>query len=253
MLPTKEKHQQFKDIDLATLRPQNNLVVCRKATNNMKTGTKGGILYPEHMNVNQYVDQNVDRVYEVVKLPERLTYDEAFWETKIEIKVGDLVWVNKVNAINAPKIQTDEELFLLNYYEMIVAKRRVHKFDFKDTHSHLTEDQKTFKVIPLNGYLLCSDVYDFVTKPKGLFLTTTKRLNPFKAKIEFVGKPVKYNFADLMDADVKHGDEVYLELDNKNDAIIIRNYLEDGKWAVFNGNKQYFYIQRHEINALVVH
>lgn len=256
MLADKEVHDTIYNVDITNLIPQNNRVLCKRLVNNLKGIGRNGLYYPESFNKNQYLYQNANRAFEVVKIPNKIKPIKGGWACDIEIIPGDYVWLRPIEALNSPMIKsTDgEEYFLVDYYSLIVAKRKVDTITNKDC--FIRDNGNNYQVIPLNGYVLCSDVYDHTTELNGIELLTKRILSTRKAMVEFVGSKNKYyNFQSIKNldycVDIKKGDIILQELVNKNDKIITRNYLEDSLWSIFNGDKMYFYIQRIRINGVL--
>jgi hypothetical protein len=233
--PHLEKHQILKGVNIEDLELTNNRVLCKKITHNIEDGVNG-ILYPKQFNQNQYLNQNVDRVYEVVKIPKSLIPER--WETKIEIKKGDWVWVTQTDALNAPDIidVNGDEYRLLRYTALIVAKRKK-------------------AIIPLNGRIILSNIFANRFDTKGTELIMRPYIEFGLAKVEYVGEPLQsYLSSNETDEgiDVKCGDIVILELVNKNLKSMNRNYLEEEMFAVFDDKKKkYFYEQRRNILGIL--
>lgn len=251
----KEKHVTIRGINVDDIGLMNNKVLCKKLFTNIKEKTKGGIYYPESMHENQRLHQNADGIFEVVAVPERLTPKVGLWETDIEVKVGDIVWVDRLESLNATAVYGDDstEYRLIGYHSIIVAKRLVHYMDYANTvPKYLVEDTRVYEVIPVNGMILCSDIYH-----ESNLAVSRKKLDLVRAKVEYVGKPNKYYYHGKKKAyldteeEIKPRQIIALNVANKNENIVSRSYLEDKKFARFNGDKEYFYIQRRHINAIL--
>jgi hypothetical protein len=156
--------------------------------------------------------------------------------TDIEIKKGDKVWVQPIDALNSPELFDEEgnEYRLLRYFSLIVAKRKE-------------------AIIPLNGRILMSNVYSSKYSPVGLELVRKTNLEIGLAKIEYIGTPNKYycygKYKKNLDegVNVSPGQIVVLHLINRNENILSRNYLEEETFAMFDRRKSYFYEQRRGI------
>ena len=260
--PDKENHVTFYGIDIDKMKLINNNVLCRRLTYNAGGMTNYGIIHPEGRHENDKLSQNADRMFEVCALPEKITYGTKGWMTDIELQIGDLVWVEESESLNAPVIIDDnnQEYRLIRYFEIVVAKRLVNNIE-KESTNYIVENGNIYRVIPINGYILCSDVYT-EKSPGGRILTISeKTIERFKAKVEYVGKPNKYYFyskgkcpdLDNIKVDIKPNQIIALEVKNKNPAVAItRKYLEEKMFSTFNGRKMYFFIQREDINAVIV-
>ena len=261
---TKEIHDKFKIKSLDSFRAQNGLVVCEVLTDNANSRTKSGIYkVSKEANRDQYLNQNANRVVRVVKLPKSLPPHR--WKTNIELKVGDIAWVSPFNAVNCPMIILDDkEYSLISYYDFRVAKRRNFKREIncvvdkdgkgkrvlKGNKKYMIEDEKVHEIIPLNGYLMCEEVY---TKKKALDyekdVLTTKY-----GRIKYVGEPNEYYISTVggrrlkqdLDGgcDVKSGDLVL-----KEERIHMR--VEEPLHLHFDGKTVYFVIQRRHIMVIL--
>lgn len=261
--PDFEKHQTFWDLDVEKINPINNRVLCRKLTNNIKEKNNHGLYYPEQYHQNQYLHQNSDIVFEVIAAPDILTEEGGRWKTTIEVIPGDLVWVDRTRSLHAPEVKgADGAVYrLISYYDLIVAKRRTHNFTWGEPGQYIVSDEGTFTVIPLNGYILCSDI---MVKQEDVGVIHNPGAGNFvshrtKATVEYVGKRNEYyTISKSRKPDLDTTEEItpkqtiHLMDYNKNETINInRNYLEDEMYSRFNGKKMYFYIQRPDINAIL--
>jgi len=196
-------------------------------------------------------------VYEVIRIPEKLTDAGGRWMTDIEIQVGDIVWVKHMSSLSAPVIfdDKDNEYRLIEYFDLVVAKRVNRERHLNNTTSkYLVEDDIVYEVIPLNGYILVEDIYvDYKEKT-----ALKKRVkDPLRGRVKYVGNPNKYYVYSKkkhMDLDrgveIKQGDIISPELYQMNKSIENRKYLEEDMFAKFDGDKKYFYLQRPDINGI---
>lgn len=236
-IPDKEKHQEIEGVNIETLELTNNYVLCKRVTNNVEDGING-IVYPKQYHQNEKLPQNVDRVFKVIRIPNEITPERTFWMTNIEVKPGDTVWVNYIDALNSPNVYDEDgvEYRLLSYFSLIVAKRKK-------------------AVIPLNGRVIMSNIYASKLESKWIHLSMKSKIEYALAKVEYVGTPNKYYF-DVDDSDegidIKRGDVVILDLINKNTASMSRKYIEDELYSKFNDKKMYFYEQRRDIYGILV-
>lgn len=231
-IPDKEKRQRFKDINVSSLK--NNYVLCKRVSDNMNTPING-IIYPKQMNENQLLAQNTDRIYEVVALPDKLEIEYPFWETDIEIVIGDLVWVNYIYALNSPEIIDDDgtEYRLIKYFHLIVAKRKK-------------------AILPLNGNVLFSNIKVMRLSSDHLTLIKKDEIVYELGRVEYVGNPVKrYLGSDHDDEgiDVKCGEVVVLDTVNKNTSAMQRKYIESELFSTLG--KHLFYEQRFRIHGVL--
>lgn len=253
--PDKEVHLTYNTKDVSEIKLINNKVLCKRLTDNVHNKTNSGLYYPESMHENQRLGDNVDVVYEVAGVPDKLVVRPGFWKTEIEIEVGDIVWANRKDALHC-MVVVDKggiEYRLISYYSLIVAQREVHEFEWGHKSSYIIKDDLTYKVIPLNGYVLCSDI----KSPASSTVITTNKILREEAKVEYVGKPNEYYMRGKKHIDLdgeislKPKQRIHLDIPNKNKDIINRAYVEDSKFTRFNKDNMYFYIQRRSINAIL--
>jgi hypothetical protein len=257
--PQTEKHETIYLDKLREIKLLNNLVLCRKITNNITSTTKSGVLkVAESFNRDQYLPQNVDRCFEVVAVPDHLVDKFGGSMSDIDIVPGDVVWVVYLASLNAKRIITEnEEYRFIPYTELILAKRRLREtnFDWKDVktyrHKYVMEDEKIFEVIALNGFVVFSDVREDVKTELELPDHLKKRLVKNVGHVNFVGKPIKYYIGKQKDysekgLSVRGGD--YIVIFKGQEYI---GNLEDPYHLHFNGDKKYRYIRRKYIGAIL--
>lgn len=254
-----EKHVTFYDVDIESIRLLKNRVLVKRITDNAKGKTNSGLYYPSQMHQNQFLYQNADSVFEVVAVPDEITEEGGMWMTDVEVKPGDLAFVERRQALTAEVIISDDgtEYRLINYFAIIVVKRLTHSIAYNNTiPKYINEDDKIYEVIPVNGYILCSDV---IKEVGSRFTVLEKYIDKNRAIAEYVGKPNKYYVykkskkPDLdKGVDIKPRQKISVDIANKNALINSRKYLEDPLFCKFNGSKMYFYIQRPDVNGVFV-
>ena len=231
-----ESHQTFRNLEISNIRTVNNRVLCKRVSKNIEKPIRG-IYYPPEYHQNQELVQNVDRVYEVIVVPRKLS--PVYWETTVDIEPGDVVWVTPLDALNAPEVQDEngDEYRLLSYDELIVAKRGE-------------------KVIPLNGNVLMVNMYTktIIGIDSSLVPIQENAIVWELAEIAYKGKQNK-SYVNSGDSDrgvnVKKGDIVVLDLPNKNESTMGRKYIEEDMFARFHKDKRFFYEQRPSIMAII--
>ncbi len=253
-----KKESESGSIGLDNIRMMGNNVLCKVEFKNRDYKTAGGIyLYDDIYTKDQYEFNKVDRVYRVAKVPKRVKGDS--WVTEMELLPGDVVWVSSQQAANCQKHWIDgEEYVFVNYFDIKVAKREVHNFDyseyekFKDKYIKDDREEKVYEVVPVNGHVVCEAVVDHVK----LGFYEADKLDPKKAVVRYVGKPNKgywsYDKVNrrkvLLDSDggveVKPGDLVL-----KDEQI--HPPLEAGVFLRFNKRKEYITLQRKYIKAIL--
>lgn len=226
----REKHVTVKLKDISNLKPQSNYVVCKRLYDNIHDTTNGGVIKATDIyNRDQYIVQNSERVFEIVSIPDKLEEQIGFWKTDIEIKVGDIAFVQYHESLNAKVIKTeDEEYRFILYYGIIAVKR---------------ED----KIIPINGYTLFTRVpIEFQTQ---LIIPDKAKIpDPRYGIIEYISKPNKYHIKDKKQdsekgVDISVGDKVIFIEPIERSAPILEYPLHRKL------DKEYYYCQRHRIGG----
>src|SRR3972149_1264493 len=117
------------------IKPVNNFCVLRRISDNFNETTDSGLYKASVLlHLNQMLDDYIDRVYEVVAIPDRLVlYNDknktsgvgAWWDTDVEIDVGDVVWVSYPSVLDVDVVRTpQEEYYLVKYQELRMARKR---------------------------------------------------------------------------------------------------------------------------------
>ena len=197
-----------------------NYVLCHQFFESEGAKTKAGIIYGILTDLTYQDSENLkddsshiadmaETALIVYKLPDRLYFDpddnkSMPWDTEMELEVGDMIFTNPIDALNAVTLECEGEYYkLLPYEELYVAKREywLSKFDGK----------KATKVIPLNGYVLLEPVYFETLSP--LDVTSAERVNKTQGIVRFIGSCNKrYRQEDQTDLqDLKEGDVVQFE------------------------------------------
>jgi hypothetical protein len=128
----KRRFHKAKSID--SIRLENNQVLCRTISDNMNTPTKAGIIKAsKQFEKNQYLDNYVNRVHEIIKVPDHLVFFNRFnkfsdrcmrWKCDMEIAPGDVVWSNYMAMLDLDGfIVGDIEYVLINYKDLKLAKK----------------------------------------------------------------------------------------------------------------------------------
>ena len=212
---------------------------------------------------------HANRISEIIMAPDTLNYHLAWhkrrpgisesmpWKTEVQLQPGDIVWHDYMDSLNCPMIIADDEpnerYKLLNYYDLYVAKRYKHPGYMIDEQIFFGEEHKVenFRIIPLNGYLLCEEVLqERISKLDVLDKHVDKKLG----KIAFIGKKNEAYRWEQIGGPPKGTDKDGTEILEVGDIIIKKNpkihiMLEDPLYARFNGSKLYFIIQRKDVYA----
>lgn len=217
---------------LDDFKPFRNQVLVKPLTKNIERKTASGIWLVGDEEWNKAA--HVDRMCEVVKVPDHLFFTEdnsvysMEWETEMELQVGDVVWCEYLRIMYSERVHCQgQEYFLLFYGSIYVAKREE-------------------EIIPLNGYVLLERVYhpDTVIGSH----TIKGEINKKQGIVRYVGSVNKrYKSKGISDEgteDIKPVDKVALRLD----AEVM---LEEECHAMFDNGKMYRVEQRKNIIAVI--
>lgn len=208
----------------------NNYVLCGRIYDNINDRTIGGLQkVSEAYNRDQYLPQNVERIFEVIALPEKLTEERGFWKTSIEIQVGDKIISTYHDSLNSKLIKTENREYRFILYYGIVAIIR-------------GED-----IIPINGNILFSPVYE--EHKTSLILLDQNKVTDYRfGKVDYIGTPNEY-YTKGYNVNEDKGIEI-----NKGDKIVFT--VPWGKFAPMLENpihrklsKDYYYCQRYYIGG----
>jgi co-chaperonin GroES (HSP10) len=236
----------------------NNMVLVK--TYNYNNITKAGIhIAPSFL---KEIPDHAIRCSIVVRVPDKLMYRDNSpitmypgkpipmdWETEMELQEGDIVFHDYLDSMNAQLIKYEgDEYRLIPYSGCYVAKRLMRGFSYdgaKEKSHIIIEGENVYKVIPLNGYVLCEEV-EYEIKA----ISYTKKVtDPRKGKVKFIGKPnKKYFHKNRTDEnrEIKKDDVIFLFKQYSGRKI----YLEDPVHRLFNGNRTYFVVQRFKIGGV---
>lgn len=192
---TVETHPIIEIDDISKLKIISNYVLCVKPYDNKETTTDAGIyVVSDSLNQDQYLINNVDRVYRVVKTPDVLVPD--LWKTEMELCPNDLIWIKPREAAYCLKIITKSEVYyLISYYEINLTKRNN-------------------EIIPVNGLVVCSFIKEKIKSSldwdKGNRYID-KGIVEYVSKTNILNKVKKGKYKDRgVSVKVKKGDEVLL-------------------------------------------
>lgn len=256
-------HGKIKLDSLIGFKPINNLVLCKSLYDNEEDRTKAGVYkMSPAMNKNEFLHSHANRIVEVVKVPDGLTFKSKPTNTKytytgnwicdMELKEGDIAWVTGSHAVNNLQVAINGDTYeLMNYFEFIVAKRRSTHRDMSKRlkGKYIEEDDVFWEIIPLNGYVICEEtkeIHEF-----GEYKNET--IDKSRGIVRFIGKPNRGYFKNnrIIDMDggydLKYGDLVL----KTKEAIAsgMHPNLESEEHLRFNGDKTYFYLHRKYLDC----
>jgi len=119
---------------LEGFKPISNYVLVGNPT---KTDTLKSGLY---IDTTYKPEHHVEIINEVIAVPDRLSFKE--WETEMELKVGDQVWVNYLSIMKGERVMVGDKTYILVPYEKIILAKR-------------GDD-----IVMLNGYVLIEPVLE---------------------------------------------------------------------------------------------
>lgn len=228
MQTIREKHQTLNAKNIESVKPENNYVLCKKIQDNFEKRTKGGLFKAARVyNRDQYLPQNVERIFQVVALPDKIEDQSPFWKTPIDIKIGDIVYVEYFESLNSKVIVTKEnEYRFIRYFKIITIKR---------------DD----KLIPINGYILFTRIPLTIKTDLIIPETVKGQLDPRYGIVEFTSPPIEYYFKEDKendkDVEIEVGDKVIFVMPIEKFAPQLEHSLH------ITLDKKYFYCHRYSI------
>jgi len=222
----------------------------------------------------------------IVRVPDKfissekrnLSSDVSDWDTEIEVKPGDKVWFDYLTGIECNKIECEDRLYYsIPYHCLYVVKRimgNINTVDWmaeakiiKDPKSEWADPEKTkvvltrgevcpvdekgnyHKIIPLNGYLLCTPIID-----KEKFIDfEIKKENTTYAIVAYAGNcNKKYRPLETRKGIVYYYDDPEITAGKK--IIYSLPYsisLENPLHRSFDGDKEYRIVQRRFVRGIV--
>jgi len=256
--------------ELKKITPQNNFVLIRLDRSQDELIMKGGgKLY---LDTSFEVEKHAPVTGNVQALPEKLFYnrkhpDSLLWDTDMELQLEDYVICYFMSSVNAFSKQYQrivtcqgQEYMFVKYENIFVAKRPRHPWDKHDEAIFFGKDYKDvegFRIIPINGYLICEELFDekyieMEEKARAVDMDLPPMIkDKFSGKyvrVCYVGKPNKeYKEKRFTDenCDVVPGDVVSVR---KHSNIPLEYDLH----ASLDGRKKFIRIQRKFVTGIIV-
>lgn len=199
-----------------------NKVLVKTIEKNIDKKTKSGIYLVSPTDTDWQPDRHVERFGIIINQVSSLVKKRnQLWKTVLETECGDLCWYDYLTGSNCDTIITEtNEYKLLDYYDLIVAKRG--------------ED-----IICLNGYCLFSLCRDEV---KSVLAIDTGKYDARLGIMEYMGSCNGYYFDGIVDDD-------YLSIGDKCVFKLPPILLEDDYYACFNMKEKYRISQRYNVVA----
>lgn len=214
--------------------PNNNLILVRVGSNEGRT-TEAGIIVGFNDDI-QYAEGSGSHMADmaevhgtVVKCPDKLYFnvDDPYsmsWLTIMALRIGDEVWFNFIVSTHSNGFTIDGEMYLfIPYADCFVAKRGE-------------------EVIPLNGYVLLSEVKKEQVS-KVLYLADTDKTDVRRGLVRYVGEPNKQYRLDSLsdDIEITEGDMVQIR------SGFTPYHLERQKYFADFGDELLWVVQRRNI------
>ncbi|MBN1683765.1 hypothetical protein JW865_09470 [Candidatus Bathyarchaeota archaeon] len=235
MKTARESHDTTKLDDINSVIPENNFVLCLRLHDNINDTTESGInKASEYYNRDQYLSQNVERIFQVVAIPGKIKEERGFWMTDLDVKVGDKVVVSYFDSLNSKVAKVGKKEYRFIKYFGIVA---------------IIKDDE---IIPVNGNILFSPVYIEPKKSNIIEVIQTKKIIDYRFGIvEKTGKPNKYytkgyNINYDKDIDIKVGDKVVFTDAWSKFAPVLEHELHRKL------DKEYYYCQRYQVGGKII-
>ena len=239
----REVHRTINVNSIQDFKTVNNYVLCRRARNNFSPDDKTGLIKATHKyHQDQYLPQNVERVFEVVALPDELdeTLDH-YWHTQIDLKVGDYVIVDYFASLFSNVILTEDQEYRAILYYKIITKISQSKIG-----------GSWDKIQPINGYVIFTPVYEKL--PKYVIVPdSAKRIDPRYGMIQYTSPANEYYIREKKEyldqgINISKGDQVmFIKINENVDPKKFAPILEDEVHKVLD--KMYYYCQRNRIAA----
>lgn len=237
-------------VNLPTIKgisPVNNYCLLQRLTDNFNDTTEAGVYKAsEQLNLNQYLASYANRVYKVIAKPDRLVlYNNknktsgvgAWWDTDIQIEIGDIVWTSYPSVLDVDVIRTpQEEYYLIKYQELRMAKRKESYMMLNGWNLYKRVEKKTDSIIvdPNVRKHIDHQVGEIVRvgNPNRLYHRTNK-------------KTKKSCWKDLDQGIELSEGEVFVKADKAHELI-----LENPEFAVYP-EKDVYLIQRKDIVSII--
>ncbi len=167
-------------------KPLNNFVLLGNPTSTEKIG---GLF----IDTTYKPEDHVEIINEVIAVPDHLKFNE--WETEMQLKVGDKVWVNYLSIIKGERVQVGGEVYVLVPYEKIILTKR-------------GDD-----LVMLNGYVLIEPVLEETQQSGIIILLKKAKQASQRGYVRHMGIPNKRytDEAHTDEIDIKLGDMVGLK------------------------------------------
>jgi co-chaperonin GroES (HSP10) len=243
----REVHDISRLSNISDLRPKNNFVLCRRLKNNLTDTTPAGIQKASiYYHRDQYLPGNVERVFEVTALPDKLTEQFGRWKTDIEVSVGDIIIVSYFDSLNSKVILTkSDEYRFIQYYGIIAVIKSFNEIS-KENHPYVMNHGEIFPNIkPVNGYLLFTTLFEEI---KTSLILAQKHIDPRIGLVEHIGTANKYYTKGEKDyydkgIEVKKGDKIVFKDIYNRFAPPLENELHQVL------DKRYFYCHRFRLGG----
>lgn len=259
------------------MKPLNNWVLLKVKIHNDKMRLEGGkILW---LDTSYEPEKHSSVVCEVVAVPESLVYDQGPgsmpWDTEMDVQVGDDVIIHYLAYQNAfgkdgyrdRVISHNEEVcFFCRYENLFCSKRIWNVSDIENFFAKYTKDSFSLEemakqgivvdwhkntvhtVTMLNGYLACEPIEEEVVTTLILPEYLKRKRDTTRAIVRYQGR---CNRAYLHYPD-RGGD---MDVLNSGDTVVLGSVcdipLEYKDHRTFNGDKEYWRIQRFDIKGII--
>ena len=160
-------------------KPLNNFVLLGNPTSTEKIG---GLF----IDTTYKPEDHVEIINEVIAVPDHLKFNE--WETEMQLKVGDKVWVNYLSIIKGERVQVGGEVYVLVPYEKIILTKRGDE------------------LVMLNGYVLIEPVLEETQQSGIIILLKQAKQASQRGYVRHMGIPNKRY------TDESHTDEIDIKL-----------------------------------------
>ena len=190
--------------------------------------SKSGIIVGD---VNYNKDVHAIRYGTIARLPDRINWRDAYWQTDVFPEIGDEVWFDYLDASDAEMVECgNDKYILLPFFRLILAR------------------SPKKGIIPLNGNLIAKKH----PKSKNTFSIIDEYYNDIY-DIVYAGKPNLWYKPEIN----KYGsiEREYVDDETITEGMTVMTrlaaypILEEKLHAVLDKDNTYYYFQRREVVA----
>lgn len=231
--------------------------------------TNSSLYIPQHTIIKEV--EKATRRFMVAKCPDKIKFNEGYrkplpitpqmdWSCDMELRPGIIVYTNYMVALNAPNtdaryreldIDGDKYIFA-NYGDIILAVIPCRQRELGK--QYIMRGGTSYQILMLNGFVLIEKDEKQTLHQSGLILNVKKKMVDNIGTVKFIGSinsnykinthpKTKRKYYDSNE--IKVGNKVIID---KKATMIPLEYTE---YRTLFPNKEMFYIQNHDIAAIL--